>query len=142
MPGKVNPTQCKAMTMIAVQVMGNDAAVGFAGSQGNFELNVFKPVIIHNLLHSIRLLVDALPLFKKYLIDGLEPNTEKIKGYVENSLMLVTALSPHIGYDKSAQVAHKAYTDNSSLKAACLALGYLTSDEFDKYVRPEKMISP
>jgi fumarate hydratase class II len=142
MPGKVNPTQCEAMTMIAVQVMGNDTAIGIAGSQGNFELNVFKPVMIHNLLHSIRLFVDALPLFKKYLIDGMQPNKEKIKEYVDNSLMLVTALSPHIGYDKSAEVAHKAYVENTSLKAACLDLGYLKSDEFDKYVRPEKMISP
>jgi fumarate hydratase, class II len=142
MPGKVNPTQCEAMTMIAVQVMGNDAAIGIAGSQGNFELNVFKPVLIHNLLHSVRLFCDSFPLFQKYLIDGLQPNTNKIKEYVDNSLMLVTALSPHIGYDKSAQVAHKAYVDNTSLKAACLALGYLTAPEFDQYVRPEKMISP
>jgi fumarate hydratase, class II len=142
MPGKVNPTQCEAMTMIAVQVMGNDAAIGIAGSQGNFELNVFKPVLIHNLLHSIRLFCDAFPLFQKYLIDGLQPNREKIKEYVDNSLMLVTALSPHIGYDKSAQVAHKAYVENTSLKSACLALGYLTAQEFDGYVRPEEMISP
>ncbi|MBX9720390.1 MAG: class II fumarate hydratase, partial [Candidatus Obscuribacterales bacterium] len=120
MPGKVNPTQCEAMTMIAVQVMGNDAAIGIAGSQGNFELNVFKPVLIHNLLHSITLFTDAFPLFEKYLIEGIEPNIDIIKGYVENSLMLVTALSPHIGYDKSAQVAHKAYVESTSLKAACL----------------------
>ena len=142
MPGKVNPTQCEAMTMIAVQVMGNDAAVGIAGSQGNFELNVFKPVIIHNLLHSIRLFADALPLFKKYLIDGMQPNLERIKHYVENSLMLVTALSPHIGYDKAAEVAHVAFEKNTSLKEACVRLGYLSETEFDKYVRAENMLSP
>jgi fumarate hydratase class II len=142
MPGKVNPTQCEAMTMICVQVMGNDAAIGFAGSQGNFELNVFKPVLIHNLLHSITLFTDAFPLFQKYLVEGLQPNLAKIKYYVENSLMLVTALSPYIGYDKSAEVAHKAFTDSTSLKTACLALGYMTEKEFDERVRPEKMISP
>lgn len=142
MPGKVNPTQCEAMTMIAVQVMGNDAAIMIAGSQGNFELNVFKPVMIHNLLHSIRLLADAMPLFVKYLVNGIEANRVKITEYVENSLMLVTALTPHIGYDKSAQVAHKAYVDNSSLKTACLELGFLSAEEFDSYVRAEKMISP
>lgn len=142
MPGKVNPTQCEAMTMIAVQVMGNDAAIMIAGSQGNFELNVFKPVMIHNLLHSIRLLADAMPLFVKYLVNGIEVNRAKINEYVENSLMLVTALTPHIGYDKSAQVAHKAYVDNSSLKTACLELGFLSAEEFDSYVRAEKMITP
>lgn len=142
MPGKVNPTQCEAMTMVAVQVMGNDTAVGIAGSQGNFELNVFKPVMIHNLLHSIRLFVDAIPLFVKYLIDGIEPNEVQIRRYVENSLMLVTALTPQIGYDKAAKVAHKAFVDNTTLKAACLQLGYLNEAEFDKLVRPEKMISP
>lgn len=142
MPGKVNPTQCEAMTMIAVQVMGNDAAIGIAGSQGNFELNVYKPVMIHNLLHSIRLFSDAFPLFTKYLVDGIQANRDRIRHYVENSLMLVTALTPHIGYDKAAQVAHKAYQDNSSLKAASIALGYLSESDFDKYVRPENMISP
>jgi fumarate hydratase class II len=142
MPGKVNPTQCEAMTMIAVQVMGNDAAVGIAGSQGNFELNVFKPVIIHNLLHSIRLFSDALPLFKKYLIDGMQPNLERIKHYVDNSLMLVTALSPHIGYDKAAEVAHVAFESNTSLKTACVRLGYLDEADFDKFVKPENMLAP
>jgi fumarate hydratase class II len=130
------------MTMIAVQVMGNDTAIGIAGSQGNFELNVFKPVMIHNLLHSIRLFVDAIPLFVKYLIEGIEPNELQIRRYVENSLMLVTALTPHIGYDKAAKVAHKAFVDNTTLKAACLELAYLTESEFDNLVRPEKMISP
>lgn len=142
MPGKVNPTQCEAMTMIAVQVMGNDTAIGIAGSQGNFELNVFKPVLIHNLLHSLRLFIDSLPLFKKYLLDGIKADREKINHYLQNSLMLVTALTPHIGYDKAAQVAHKAYLDGSSLKEACLALAYLSAEEFDTYVRPKKMISP
>ncbi|MBX9686648.1 MAG: class II fumarate hydratase [Candidatus Obscuribacterales bacterium] len=142
MPGKVNPTQAEAMTMICCQVIGNDTAIGIAGSQGNFELNVFKPVIIHNLLHSIRLFADALPLFKSYLLDGLEPNLERIKYYLENSLMLVTALSPHIGYDKAAKVAHKAFVDNTSLKAACLSLSYLSAEDFDKFVRPEEMTSP
>ncbi len=142
MPGKVNPTQCEAMTMIAVQVMGNDAAIGIAGSQGNFELNVFKPVIIHNFLHSIRLLSDAMPLFVKYLVTGIEANEAKIKTYVDSSLMLVTALTPHIGYDKSAQVAHQAYVDNSSLREACTKLGFLSAEDFDRFVRAEKMISP
>lgn len=142
MPGKVNPTQCEAMTMIAVQVMGNDAAIGIAGSQGNFELNVFKPVIIHNLLHSIRLLSDAMPLFVKYLIVGIQANKERIQHYVDNSLMLVTALTPHIGYDKSAQVAHHAFEKNISLKQSCIDLGYLSAEDFDKHVRPEKMLSP
>ena len=142
MPGKVNPTQCEAMTMIAVQVMGNDAAIAIAGSQGNFELNVFKPVIIHNLLHSIRLFADALPLFVKYLINGIEPNKERIQYYLDNSLMLVTALTPQIGYDKAAKVAHHAFERNISLKQACLDLGYLSAEDFDKHVRPEEMISP
>ncbi len=142
MPGKVNPTQCEAMTMVAVQVMGNDSAISIAGSQGNFELNVFKPVLIHNLLHSIRLFADALPLFVRYLVVGIEPNRKRIGEYLEQSLMLVTALSPHIGYDRAAELAHLAYEENLSLKEACLKLGYLSADEFDEYVRPEKMIGP
>lgn len=142
MPGKVNPTQCEAMTMVAVQVMGNDAAIAIAGSQGNFELNVFKPVMIHNLLHSIRLFSDAFPLFVEHLIEGIEPNRDKIKHYVNDSLMLVTALTPKIGYDKAARVAHIAFEKNTNLKAACIELGYLTAEQFDEYVRPEKMISP
>jgi fumarate hydratase class II len=142
MPGKVNPTQCEAMTMVCVQVMGNDAAIGFAGSQGNFELNVFKPVMIHNLLHSVRLLGDACCSFTKFAIQALQADTAKIKAYVDHSLMLVTALSPMIGYDKAAQIAHKAHHEHTSLKEACLALGYLSAEEFDKTVRPEDMIMP
>jgi fumarate hydratase, class II len=142
MPGKVNPTQCEAMTMVCVQVMGNDAAIGFAGSQGNFELNVFKPVLIHNLLHSIRLLADACVSFTDHLVVGLEPNRDRIDHYLNDSLMLVTALNPHIGYDKAAQVAKKAYQENTTLRSACLALGYLTGEQFDQWVRPADMIHP
>jgi fumarate hydratase class II len=142
MPGKVNPTQNEAVTMVAVQVMGNDAAIGFAGSQGNFELNVFKPVMIHNFLHSVRLIKDACPMFVKYCIDGIELNREKIDGYVQNSLMLVTAISPKIGYDKAAKVAHTAHHDGLSLKDACLKLGYLSAADFDALVKPEEMTHP
>jgi fumarate hydratase, class II len=142
MPGKVNPTQSEAMTMVCAQVMGNDAAIGFAGSQGNFELNVFKPVIIHNLLHSITLVADACGLFAAHCVDGIQPNRDKIRGYVESSLMLVTALSPHIGYDNAAKVAKKAHHDGTTLREACLALGLLKADEFDRYVVAEKMIGP
>ncbi len=142
MPGKVNPTQCEAMTMVCVQVMGNDAAIAFAGSQGNFELNVFKPVMIHNLLHSIRLLTDACRMFTNHLVVGLEPNHAQIQHFLENSLMLVTALNPAIGYDKAAQVAKKAYADNTTLRAACIELGFLTGEAFDHYVRPADMIRP
>ena len=142
MPGKVNPTQCEALTMVCVQVMGNDAATGFAGSQGNFELNVFKPVMIFNLLHSCNLMTDSCHLFNKYCIEGLEANREKIDHYLQNSLMLVTALSPHIGYDKSAKIAHKAHHDGTNLKEACLALGFLSEQEFDKLLRPELMTQP
>ncbi len=142
MPGKVNPTQSEAMTMVCVQVMGNDAAIGFAGSQGNFELNVFKPVIIHNLLHSVRLLTDSCRSFREFCVEGLQPNPTQINHFLHNSLMLVTALSPHIGYDKSAKVAKHAYENNSSLREACLELGYLTGEEFDRMVRPEDMLGP
>jgi len=142
MPGKVNPTQSEAMTMVCVQVMGNDAAIAFAGSQGNFELNVFKPVMIHNLLHSITLLSDACGLFTKYCVDGIEPNREKIKHYVESSLMLVTALSPHIGYDNAAKVAKLAHEKGTTLREACLELGLLKAEDFDRLVRAEKMIGP
>lgn len=142
MPGKVNPTQCEAMTMVCVQVLGNDAAIGFAGTQGNFELNVFKPVMIYNLLHSIRLLADCCSTFTDYLVVGIEPNLPQIKQFLDNSLMLVTALSPHIGYDKAAQIAEKAHNENKTLKEACLELGYLTSEQFDKIVRPETMLGP
>ncbi|HKS80368.1 MAG TPA: class II fumarate hydratase [Candidatus Acidoferrales bacterium] len=142
MPGKVNPTQSEAMTMVAVQVMGNDAAIGFAGSQGNFELNVFKPVIIFNFLNSVRLLSDACRSFTKHCVAGMELNLEQIEQNVKNSLMLVTALSPRIGYDKAAQIAHKAHHEHLSLRDAALALGYLTAEEFDEFVRPEKMTHP
>jgi fumarate hydratase class II len=142
MPGKVNPTQSEAMTMVCVQVLGNDAAVSIAGSQGNFELNVFKPVIIHNLLHSIRLLADACRSFTEHCVAGIRPDRERIQEYLANSLMLVTALSPKIGYDKSAKVAHKAYEERKTLRQACLDLGYLTGAEFDQLVKPEKMLGP
>lgn len=142
MPGKVNPTQCEAMTMVCVQVMGNDTAITIAGSQGNFELNVFKPVLIHNLLHSIRLLSGACSSFTDYLVVGIQPNLEQIEYSLTNSLMLVTALSPHIGYDHAATVAKKAYTEGKTLREACVELGFLTGEEFDKLVRPEQMISP
>lgn len=142
MPGKVNPTQCEAMTMVCVQVMGNDAAIGFAGSQGNFELNVFKPVMIHNLLHSIRLLTDTMHMFTIHCIHDLKVDEKRIRHSVENSLMLVTALAPKIGYDKSAEIAHKAWHEGTSLLEACLALGYLTETEFKDSVRPETMTEP
>lgn len=142
MPGKINPTQCEAMTMVCVQVMGNDTAITIAGSQGNFELNVFKPVMIYNFLHSGNLLADACHLFNKYLVAGLEANKEKIAYFLNNSLMLVTALSPVIGYDKAAQIAHKALHEGTTLREAAVALSYLTGDEFDRAVRPEQMLGP
>jgi fumarate hydratase, class II len=139
MPGKVNPTQSEAVTMVAVQVFGNDAAIGFAGSQGNFQLNVYKPVMIHNFLNSVRLLSDACRSFTDHCIVGMELDRDRIRENVANSLMLVTALTPKIGYDKAAEIAHKAHHDHSSLRAAALKLGYLTEKEFDELVRPEKM---
>jgi len=142
MPGKVNPTQCEAMTMVCVQVHGNNAAIAFAGSQGNFELNVFKPVMIYNFLHSVRLLSDACHGFVEYLINGIEVDRERIASYVDNSLMLVTALTPVIGYDKAAQIAHTAHVDRSSLREAALKLGYLTGEQFDQHVRAEDMTHP
>jgi fumarate hydratase class II len=142
MPGKVNPTQCEALTMVCVQVMGNDAAVGFAGSQGNFQLNVYKPVMIHNVMHSIRLLTDACTSFNDNCVVGIEPNRERIEHHLVESLMLVTSLNPHIGYDNAAKVAKKAYVENITLKEASLTLGLLTEEEFDKFVRPENMVGP
>jgi fumarate hydratase class II len=142
MPGKVNPTQSEALTMVAVQVMGNDAAIGIAGSQGNFELNVFKPVIIFNFLNSVRILADASRSFVDHCVKGIDIDQKKIDFYVKNSLMLVTALTPKIGYDKAAQIAKKAHHENLSLKEATLALGYLTSEEFDALVKPEEMTHP
>jgi len=140
MPGKVNPTQSEAMTMVCVQVMGNDVAIGIAGSQGNFELNVFKPVMIFNLLNSIRLLADACRSFTAFAVQGLKADEKKIHENVNHSLMLVTALSPVIGYDRAAKIAHTAHHEGITLKEACLQLGYLSGEEFDKIVRPELMV--
>ena len=140
MPGKVNPTQCEALTMIAAQVMGNDVAVGIGGASGNFELNVYKPLVIHNVLQSVRLLADGMASFDAHCARGIEPDRDRIAELVDRSLMLVTALNPHIGYDKSAEIAKKAHREGTSLKAAALALGYLTEDEFDAWVRPEDMV--
>ena len=142
MPGKVNPTQSEAMTMVAVQVFGNDAAIGFAGSQGNFELNVFKPVMIHNFLHSVRLIHDACHGFVDYCINGIELNREQIDEYLGDSLMLVTALNQHIGYDNAAKIAKHAHKKGTTLKAAAIELKLLTAEEFDAEVRPERMVGP
>ncbi len=140
MPGKVNPTQSEAMTMVAAQVLGNDAAVAFAGSQGNFELNVFKPVIIANVLRSIRLLADACRSFREFCVDGLEPDRGRIAELVGRSLMLVTALAPTIGYDRAAEVAKKAHHEGTTLREAALALGYVSAEQFDAIVRAETMV--
>ncbi|NWA26206.1 class II fumarate hydratase [Pseudomonas gingeri] len=140
MPGKVNPTQCEALSMLACQVLGNDVTIGFAASQGHLQLNVFKPVIIHNLLQSILLLSDGCRNFQQHCIAGLEPDPVQMAAHLERGLMLVTALNPHIGYDKSAQIAKKAYSENLTLREAALALGYLTDEEFDAWVRPENML--
>jgi fumarate hydratase, class II len=142
MPGKVNPTQSEAMTMVCAQVHGATAAVGFAGSQGNFELNVFKPVIIYNFLHSVSLLADASHGYVEYMIRGIEVDRAKVDWYVKNSLMLVTALTPKIGYDKAAEVAHTAHVEHTSLREAALKLGYLSGEEFDRLVKPEEMTRP
>ncbi len=139
MPGKINPTQCEALTMVAVQVHGNNAAISFAGSQGNFELNVFKPVIIYNFLQSVNLLTDACHSFSKHLLEGLTINREQIKRHLDNSLMLVTALSPRIGYDRAAEIAHTALHKGLTLREASLQSGFLTGEEFDELVRPEEM---
>ncbi|KTD17967.1 class II fumarate hydratase [Legionella jordanis] len=142
MPGKVNPTQCEAMTMVCAQVIGNDTAVAVAASQGNFELNVFKPMIIFNVLHSLNLLADSCHSFQVFCVEGLEANRDKIAYYVDNSLMLVTALNQHIGYDKAAKIAKTAFHDNSSLMEAAVKLGFLTEAQFKEYVNPKKMIYP
>ncbi|HKX83227.1 MAG TPA: class II fumarate hydratase [Pyrinomonadaceae bacterium] len=142
MPGKVNPTQSEAMTMVAVQVFGNDAAIGFAGSQGNFELNVFKPVMIHNFLHSVRLILDACHGFVDYCIAGIELNREQIDEYLNDSLMLVTALNQHIGYDNAAKIAKHAHKKGISLKESAVELELLTADKFDELVKPEEMTHP
>ena len=140
MPGKVNPTQSEAMTMVATQVFGNDTAIKVAGSQGHLELNVFKPVMIRNLLHSTRLLTDVCRTFREFAVEGLEPNTERIEELLQGSLMLVTALAPTIGYDKAAEIAKKAHHEGTTLKEAALALGYLTEEEYDEVVDPERMV--
>ncbi len=140
MPGKVNPTQCEALTMVCTQVLGNDVTVSLAGSSGNFELNVYKPVIIHNVLESIRLLSDSIESFTEHCVKGIEPDKERIQMHLKNSLMLVTALNPIVGYDKAAEIAKRAYKDNSTLRTAAIALGYLSGEDFDKYVRPEDMV--
>jgi fumarate hydratase class II len=139
MPGKVNPTQCEALAMICAQVYGNDATVGFAASQGNFQLNVYKPVILHNVLESARLIGDACVSFADRCADGIEANKPILQRHLENSLMLVTALNPHIGYAKSAEIAKKAHKENTTLKAAAIKLGHLTAEQFDAWVRPEDM---
>ena len=142
MPGKVNPTQCEAMTMVCTQVMGNDVTISVAGASGNFELNVYRPVIAYNIIQSIRLLTDACDSFRVHCVDGIEANEERIRSNLYNSLMLVTALNPHIGYDKAAEVAKKAYEDNLSLREVIIDLGYMSGEEFDQLVQPEKMIRP
>ena len=140
MPGKVNPTQCEAMTMLCCQVMGNDVAVNMGGASGNFELNVYRPMIIHNVLQSVRLLADGMESFNEHCAVGIEPNRERINQLLNESLMLVTALNTHIGYDKAAEIAKKAHKEGLTLKNAALALGYLSAEEFDRWVRPEEMV--
>jgi len=140
MPGKVNPTQSEAMTMLCAQVLGNDVAINIGGASGNFELNVFKPLIIYNFLQSLRLLTDGAASFNEHCAAGIDPRRERIAELVRNSLMLVTALNPHIGYDKAAQIAKKAHNEGTTLKAAALALGYVTAEQFDAWVRPERMV--
>ena len=142
MPGKVNPTQCEALTMVCAQVMGNDTTVAMAGSLGQFQLNVFKPVILHNVLESIQLLADGMRSFSTNCVAGIVPDHEAVNAHLRNSLMLVTALNPHIGYDKAAQVAKTAYEQNSTLKEAAAQLGYATAEQFDAWVQPDKMLQP
>jgi fumarate hydratase, class II len=142
MPGKVNPTQCESMTMLCTQVMGNDVTVGIAGSQGNFELNVYKPVIASAVLQSIRLLADGSRSFRVHCVEGLEPNKERIDELLHRSLMLVTALNPHIGYDNAAKVAKKAHKEGKTLREVVIELGLMSGERFDEVVRPEKMIGP
>jgi fumarate hydratase class II len=142
MPGKVNPTQSEALTMVCCQVMGNDTAINFGGASGNFELNVFKPVMIYNLLQSIRLLADASESFTDNCVVGIEANKVNINKHLTNSLMLVTALNPHVGYDNAAKIAKKAHAENTTLEEAAVALGLLTSEQFKEFVRPENMVGP
>jgi fumarate hydratase class II len=142
MPGKINPTQCEALTMVVVQVFGNDHSVAFAGSQGNFQLNVYKPVILHNVLESIDLLSEACHSFDEHCARGIEPNETRIKRHLDESLMLVTALTPYIGYEKAAQIAHLAHHEEMTLRDAALKLGFVTAEQFDQWIRPEKMTGP
>lgn len=142
MPGKVNPTQCEALTMVAAQVMGNHVAVSVGGSNGHFELNVFKPLIVSNVLRSIRLLTDSAKSFTSKCVTGIIANEDRIEKLLNESLMLVTALNPHIGYDKAAEIAKYAHKTGITLKASAMKLGYLTSEEFDKWVKPENMLGP
>jgi fumarate hydratase class II len=142
MPGKVNPTQCEALTMITVQVMANDVAVGFGGAGGYLEMNVYKPLMIFNITHSIAILSDGCVNFRKFLVEGTKPNLKKINEYVERSLMLVTALAPVIGYDRASKIAHYAIDNDLTLKAAALELGFVSEDEFDRVVDPAKMVKP
>nr|WP_314482989.1 class II fumarate hydratase [uncultured Pseudomonas sp.] len=142
MPGKVNPTQCEALSMLACQVLGNDTTIAFAASQGHLQLNVFKPVIIHNLLQSIELLADGCRNFQQHCVAGIEPDAEQMAAHLERGLMLVTALNPHIGYDKAAEIAKKAYSEGKTLREAALELNYLTNEQFDEWVRPENMLAP
>jgi fumarate hydratase class II len=142
MPGKVNPTQCEALTMIGTQVIGNDATIAWAGASGNFELNVYKPVIIYNLLQSIRLLTDGCRSFAENCVAGIVPNEAVIQQHVQNSLMLVTALNPHIGYDKAAQIAKHAHAQGTTLKEAAVTLNFLSAEEFDSIVQPLRMTGP
>lgn len=142
MPGKVNPTQCEALSMVAVQVIGNDVVIGFAASQGILELNVYMPLIIYNFLQSVRLLTDAVNSFNEHCAKGIKANPERISKYTNESLMLVTALTPHIGYDRAAEIAKLAHAEGLTLKEAALKLGYLSEEEFDRLVRPEDMIIP
>jgi fumarate hydratase class II len=142
MPGKINPTQCEALTMVAVQVFGNDHAVAFAGSQGNFQLNVYKPVMLHNVLASIQLLAEGVRSFDERCAAGIAPNEKRIREHLDGSLMLVTALNPHIGYEKSAQISLKAYREDLTLRDAALKLGFVTAEQFDEWVRPEDMTHP
>src|SRR5262245_28917904 len=142
MPGKVNPTQCEALAMLAVQVMANDVAVGFGGAGGYLEMNVYKPLMISNVMHSITIMSDGCVNFRKFLVEGTKPNLKKINEYVDRSLMLVTALSPVIGYDKASKIAHYAMDNDLTLKAAALKLGYVTEAEFDRVVDPKKMVKP
>ncbi len=142
MPGKVNPTQCEALTMLCCQVFGNDVAINFGGASGNFELNVFKPLIAHNFLQSVRLLADGMNSFEEHCVRGIEPNRERIAELLDRSLMLVTALTPHIGYDRAAEIAKRAHSDGSTLKQVGVALGYVTAEDFERWVQPAKMTRP